>query len=197
MRTRRAIEQRQLCCIGGLEDRYPFIKIGTTDRLAVPRRRRIPSLDASPELVDRHVAVVQFDADTEATSHGSHLVTFDPRPEPKIEDDAEAEAQDLLGQSPEFLFNLLPGGPVPRGGAKRPLPLVLREADSASLRGKLDCQCGLARPGQTTRENKSGLRHGTYGKAGAVRELRSRHRLTRVLPTGKFWVAKKSVVVCG
>ena len=47
---------------------------------------------------------MQFDADTKATSHGSHLVTFDPRPEPEIEDDAQAEAQDLLGELPEFVF---------------------------------------------------------------------------------------------
>jgi hypothetical protein len=52
---------------------------------------------------------VQFDADTKATSSGSHLVTFDPRPEPKIEDDAHAEAQDFLGEVPEFVFDLLTG----------------------------------------------------------------------------------------
>ena len=47
---------------------------------------------------------MQFDTDTKATSHGSHLVTFDPRPEPEIEDDAQAEAQNLLGELPEFVF---------------------------------------------------------------------------------------------
>ena len=57
--------------------------------------------------------MVQFDADTQATSHCSHLVTFDSRPEPEIKDDAQAEAQDLLGQVPEFLFDLLPGGSGP------------------------------------------------------------------------------------
>ncbi len=53
---------------------------------------------------------MQFDADTKATSHGSHLVTFDPSPEPKVEDDAETEAEDLLGQAPELLFDLSPVG---------------------------------------------------------------------------------------
>ncbi len=90
---------------------------------------------------------MQFDADTKSTSHGTHLVAFDPRPEPKIEDDAETEVQDLLGQTPEFLFDLLPGGSIPRSGAKGPQPLNLRETHGASLRGKLRCARRLARPG--------------------------------------------------
>jgi hypothetical protein len=71
---------------------------------------------------------VQLDADTKATRHASHLVTFDPRPEPKIEDDAQTKAQDLLGETPEFAVDLLPGRLVPRGGAEGDEPLILREA---------------------------------------------------------------------
>ena len=78
---------------------------------------------------------MQFDADTKATSHGSHLVTFDPRPEPKIEDDAQAKAQNLLGELPEFMFHLLLGRRVPRGGAEGPEPFILREAHGAPVRG--------------------------------------------------------------
>ena len=103
---------------------------------------------------------MQFDADTKATSHGSHLVTFDLRLEPKIEDDAEAEAQDLLGQAPEFLFDLLPGGSIPRSGAKCPQPLILRQAHGASLGSKLRCERGLARPRQPACEKESRLVHG-------------------------------------
>jgi hypothetical protein len=50
------------------------------------------------------VDVAQFDTDTKATSHGSHLVAFDARPEPEIEDDAQAEAQDFLSEAPEFML---------------------------------------------------------------------------------------------
>jgi hypothetical protein len=78
---------------------------------------------------------VQFDADTKATSHGSHLVTFDPRPESKIEDDAQAEAQDFLGEVPEFMFDLLPGRCVPGAGAEGREPFILREAHGAPIRG--------------------------------------------------------------
>ncbi len=41
---------------------------------------------------------MQFDADTKATSHCTHLVTLDTCPETEVEDDAEAEAQELLRQ---------------------------------------------------------------------------------------------------
>jgi hypothetical protein len=82
------------------------LQVSATDRFVVPGWCRVPNLNAPPEFVGRHFEVMQFDADTKATSHGSHLVTFAPRPEPEIEDDAEAEAQDLLGQTPEFLFDL-------------------------------------------------------------------------------------------
>ena len=37
---------------------------------------------------------MQFDADTKATGHGSHLVTFDPRPETEIEHDAQADSNE-------------------------------------------------------------------------------------------------------
>jgi hypothetical protein len=50
---------------------------------------------------------VQFDADTEAASGGAQLVTFDSGPEPEVEHDAQPEAQDFLGQAPEFVFDLL------------------------------------------------------------------------------------------
>jgi hypothetical protein len=85
-------------------------------------------LDTPPEFVGRHVEVVQFDTDTEAAGHRSHLVTFDPRPEPEIDDDTQAEAQDLLGETPEFVVDLLPGGSIPRAGAEGDEPLILREA---------------------------------------------------------------------
>jgi hypothetical protein len=78
---------------------------------------------------------VQFDADTKTTSYGSQLVTFGPRPEPEIEDDAQAKAQDLLGQAPEFMFDLLPGRLVPRCGAEGPEPFILREAHGAPVSG--------------------------------------------------------------
>ena len=93
-------------------------KSARPNRVAVPRWLQVPCLDTSPEFVSRHVEVVQFDTDTKAASHGSHLVTFDPRPEPEIEDDAEAEAQDFLGETPEFMVDLLPGRRVPRGWSR-------------------------------------------------------------------------------
>ncbi len=58
---------------------------------------------------------MQFDTDTKTATHGSHLVAFDPRPQPKIENDAEAEAQDLLGETPEFVIDSLPGRTRPTG----------------------------------------------------------------------------------
>ena len=96
---------------------------------------QVPGLDAPPKFLGRHVEVVQFHADTKATSRGSHLVTFDPRPEPKIEDDAQAEAQDFLGEVPEFVLDLLPGRLVPGGGAEGPESFILREAHGAPVRG--------------------------------------------------------------
>jgi hypothetical protein len=77
---------------------------------------------------------VQFNGDTKATSRGSHLVTFGPRPEPKIEDDAQTEAQDFLGQAPEFAFDLLAGRRIPGAGAESREPFILREANGAPLR---------------------------------------------------------------
>src|SRR5690348_3995281 len=84
----RGIEQRQLGGIGRLESGYPPVEIGAADRVAVPGWLRVSGLKAPPEFVSTHIEEVQFDADTKATGRGSHLVTFDPRPEPKIEDDA-------------------------------------------------------------------------------------------------------------
>jgi hypothetical protein len=59
----------------------------------------------------RRVEVMQFDTDYKASRHVSHLVTFAPRPEPEIEDDAHSEAQRLLGEAPQLPFDLLPGRP--------------------------------------------------------------------------------------
>ena len=102
---------------------------------------------------------MQLDADTEATSHGSHLITFDPRPEPKIEDDAEAKAQNLLGELPEFMFDVLTGPRVPGGGAEGPEPFILREPHGAPVRGELPRECGLTRARQSAGEHQSGLAH--------------------------------------
>jgi hypothetical protein len=77
---------------------------------------------------------VQFNTDTKATSRGSQLVTFDPRPEPKIEDDAQTEAQDFLGEAPEFVFDLLPGRRIPGAGAESREPFILREAHGTPIR---------------------------------------------------------------
>ncbi len=88
------------------------------DRVAVPGWPRVSGLDTSPEFVRSHVKEVQFDGDTKGTSRGSHFVTFDPRPEPKIEDDTQTEAQDFLGKAPEFAFDLLPGRRIPRARAE-------------------------------------------------------------------------------
>jgi hypothetical protein len=78
---------------------------------------------------------MQFNGDTKAVSRGSHLVTLDPSPKSKVEDDAQAEAQDLLGEAPEFVFDLLPGRRIPGAGANSYEPFILREAQSAPVRG--------------------------------------------------------------
>ena len=143
-----------------LQDRVPgrwraLVEMGATNRPLVQRRCRVARLDAAPQLVDRHVEVVQLHADTEATSLGSHLVTFHPSPEPEVEHDAQPEAEDLSGQEPEARFELLADGPVPRRRAQVPQPLVLREAHSASVLGQPRRECGLARSGQATGEDQS------------------------------------------
>src|SRR5262249_17283726 len=153
------VEHRQLGSIGGLEKRYPPVEVGAADRVAVPGWLRVPGLNAPPEFVGRHVEVVQFDSDTEATSRGSHLVTFDPRPEPKIEDDADAEAQDFLCEVPKFVFDLVPGRLVPGAGAEGREPFILCEAQGTPVRSELPCESGLTRSGQPARENQSGLAH--------------------------------------
>src|SRR5258708_24219506 len=102
---------------------------------------------------------MQFDADTKATSRGSHLVTFVPRPEPKIEDDAHAEAQDVWGEVQELVFDLRTGRLVPGAGAEGREPFILREAHGAPVRSEPACECGLPRPGQPAGENQSGLAH--------------------------------------
>src|SRR4029077_925854 len=102
---------------------------------------------------------VQFDGDTKGTSRGSHFVTFDPRPEPKIEDDTQTEAQDFLGKAPEFAFDLLPGRRIPRARAESREPFILREAHGAPVRGWLRCERGLTRPEQSAGEHQSRLAH--------------------------------------
>jgi hypothetical protein len=82
-----------------------------------------------------HVEEVQLDGDTEATSRGSHLVAFDPRPESKIEDHTQIEAQDFLGEAPELVFDLLPGRRIPGAGAESREPFILREPYGAPIRG--------------------------------------------------------------
>ena len=78
---------------------------------------------------------MQFHADAKAASHGSHLVPFDPRPQPEIEDDAHTEAEDVLGDAPEFAFHLVVGPRVPRAGTEGPEPFILRKAHGAPVRG--------------------------------------------------------------
>jgi hypothetical protein len=89
------IEQAQLGSIGRLEHASPPVEVCAANRVAVPGWLRVPCLDAPPEFVGRCIEVVQFDVDAKATSCGSHLVTFAPRPESEIDDDAQAKAQDL------------------------------------------------------------------------------------------------------
>ena len=90
------------------------------DRVAGPGRLRVPRIDPAPELVGRHLEVVQLYADTKATSHGSNLVPFDPRPQPKIEDHAQTQAQDLLSELPELVFHLLAGSTHPTVSSRWP-----------------------------------------------------------------------------
>ena len=45
-------------------------KVGAEGRFAVPGRRRVPDLDARPEVMQRHVRVVELDADAEVTGCG-------------------------------------------------------------------------------------------------------------------------------
>src|SRR5262249_48726924 len=129
----RGVEQRKLASIRRLENGCPLVQVDAADRVPVPRWLRVPGLDPPPELIGRHVEVVQFDSDTETTSHGSHLVTFDPRPEPEIEDHAQPESQDFLGEAPELVVELFPGRLVPGCGAEGPEPFVLREAHGAAV----------------------------------------------------------------
>lgn len=126
---------------------------------------------------------MQLDPDTKATRRASHLVTFDPRPEPKIEDDAQTKAQDFLGEAPQFVFDLLPGWLVPGSGAEGPEPFILREAHGAPVRGELPCECGLTRPGQPAGQNQSRFAHGV-----SVQQLRSWMSDHGLLQRGGFGV---------
>ncbi len=112
--------------------------------MAVPWRLGVSGLDTPPQFVGRHVEVVQFDTDAKTTSRGSHLVTFDPCPQPKVEDDTQAEAQDLLGETPKFVVDLLPGRFVPGGGAEGPKSFILSKAHGTPVRSELPGQYGLA-----------------------------------------------------
>lgn len=131
----RGVEQGEFGSIGRLKLAYPPVEVGATDRVTVPGWLRVPGLDAPPEFAGRRVEEVQFDADTKATSHGAHLVTFDPRPKPKIENDAQTETQDFLREAPEFMLDLLPGRLIPGAGAEGREPLILREAHGTPLNG--------------------------------------------------------------
>jgi hypothetical protein len=95
------IAKGQLGVIGSLEERCPLIRVGSADRVAVPGRFCVPCVNAPPEFVGRYVEVVQFDADAKATRCRPELITFCSCPQPEIEDDAQAEAQHLVGKVPE------------------------------------------------------------------------------------------------
>src|SRR5690606_21136813 len=71
--------------IGSLESGVPLIKVSACDRFADPKWRRVPYLDALPELIQRDFEVVQFDAHAKTTSRCTHLVTLDSRPKPEVE----------------------------------------------------------------------------------------------------------------
>ena len=155
----RGVEQDEFSSIGRLELACPPVEVGVTYRVTVPGWLRVPGLDPPPEFAGRRVEEVQLDADAKATSHGAHLVAFDPRPKPKIENDAQTETQDFLREAPEFMLDPFSGRLIPRAGAEGCEPLILREAYGASLHGKLLREGGLARPGQPAGEYQSGLGH--------------------------------------
>ena len=170
----RGIELRQLGGVGRLERGVPSIEVGAADRLAVPGRLRVPGLDASPELIDGHIEEVQLDANAKGTSRGSELVAFRSRPDPEVENDADAKAQEFLGQAPELGFDFHPSCLVPRRGAEGPQPLVLGETHGAPFGGELRCQHRLSRAGQPAREDQPGVSHG--GSSAASLLSRSRRR---------------------
>ena len=102
---------------------------------------------------------MQFDANAKVMSSRPELITFDSCPEPEIKDDAEAEAQNLLGKVPEFMFELHTGLHVPGVGAEGNEPFILREAHRSPVHGQLPCECGLPRPWQPAGEKQPGLAH--------------------------------------
>ena len=171
------VEQRELGRIGCLKEGGPFVKMSTADGCTVPRWLRVPGLDAPPKFVHWRIEEVQFDTDANGTSYGSHLVTLDSRREPEVKDNAKAQAHNLLGELPEFLIHLRLGRRGPRGGAESPKPIILREAYGVPVRRQLPRKCGLARPGQSTRENQSSLAHVPQS---------SRPRAQACMPAGGF-----------
>ena len=102
---------------------------------------------------------MQFDGNTKTTSHGSHLVTFDPRPKSKIEDDAHAEAKNFWArrQSSSSTFSRIGSsqGVAPR--AQSHSSFVRRTA--GPVRGQLGRKFGFPRPGQPASEDQSGPVH--------------------------------------
>ena len=111
---------------------------------------------------------MQLDADTKATRCRPELITFGSCPEPEIEHDAQAEAQDLPGELSQLVLHLLLDGRVPRGGAERPQPLILGETNRAPVRGEPPRECGLAGPGQPAGEDQSGVAYGRPDSQAAV-----------------------------
>ena len=70
-----------------------------------------------------------------------------------------AEAQHLLGETPELVVDLVPGRCVPRAGAEGAEPFILRKTQGAPVRRVLPCERGLTRAGQPTGEQQPRLRH--------------------------------------
>ena len=112
-----------------------------------------------PEFVQWRIEEMPFDTDADAASDGSHLVTFDRSCQLEVEDNAEAQAHNLLGELPELVTHFRLGGRGPRGGAESLEPVILGEAYGVPVRRQLPRECGLARPGASTGENQSSLAH--------------------------------------
>lgn len=124
-------------------------------RRSQKRKRRVAE-DLDPASEDTHPgATMREKAAGSMRLADVPLLTELPRPD----ESSQAVAQDLMGQSPEFLFDPLAGEPVPWTRAKGPQPFILREAHGAPISGDLHGKCGLARPGQPAGENQSRITH--------------------------------------